>query len=133
MSERRSAGSPLRTSGAMYCGVPASMPATVSMVAVSRRPVSSVACWARPKSSSLTCPACVPASVSMMFSGLMSRWRMPLSCAAARAEAGAQSFALDVLHDEIGFAAVGEDVIDGGDAGMVEGGGALSLMQEALA
>ena len=76
---------------------------------------------------------------------------MPLSCAAARAEAdsvamrrnsvcgdgpgetGAQGFALDVLHDEVDFARVGEDVVDGGDAGVVERGGALAFVQEALA
>ena len=48
-------------------------------------------------------------------------------------EAGTEGFSLDVLHDEVDFAVVSEDVVDGGDARMVERGGALAFMQEAPA
>jgi hypothetical protein len=48
-------------------------------------------------------------------------------------QAGAEGFALDVLHDKPGFAAFGEDIVDGGDAGMVESGGALAFVKKAAA
>jgi hypothetical protein len=44
-----------------------------------------------------------------------------------------ECFALDVLHDEVDLAAFGEDIVDGGDAGVVKRGGALAFKQEALA
>ncbi len=151
MSERRSAGSPLRTSGAMYCGVPASMPATVSRVAVSSEAgvVGGLLGESEVEQLDLTGMGAgagehdvfrLDVAVEDAFvvrggegGGGFGGDAAELGLGDGAGEPGAEGFALDVLHDEVDFAGVGEDVVDGGDAGMVERGGALALVEEALA
>ena len=67
----------------MYATVPSTTPGPVSRASVGECVSSSVpttACRARPKSRIFT----IPSFVTKRFSGLMSRWMTPLSCAAAR-------------------------------------------------
>ena len=83
MSARRSTASPLRCSGLMYPGVPASrlLPTgwcSIPSVCASSMPRSAND-FAMPKSSSLT----VPLGVILMLCGLRSRWTTPCPCAAS--------------------------------------------------
>ena len=48
-------------------------------------------------------------------------------------QAMAQGFAFDVLHDYPEFSGVFDDVVDGADIGMVQGGGALGFFEQAFA
>ncbi len=48
-------------------------------------------------------------------------------------EAVAESFAFDKLHDQPEFAGVLDHVVHGSDIGVVEGGGALGFLEQALA
>jgi hypothetical protein len=48
-------------------------------------------------------------------------------------EAVAQGLAFDVLHDKPEFAGVLDHVVDGAKIGVVEGGGALGFLEQALA
>ena len=86
MSERTSAKPPRSSSGAMYPGVPNTVPAMVNEVA-NFAVSSSVFCpgifLARPKSSTLT----VKSGRSLMLAGLRSRWMTPASCAYSSAAA----------------------------------------------
>ena len=118
MSDRASAGSPLTCSGAMYPTVPRRVPASVAFAIVGdfvSSPAATARCFASPKSRIFARPSFVRTT----FSGLRSRWTIPLSCAAARPRAIcdaevhglshgqsargdplAQRLALDELHDE---------------------------------
>ena len=99
---------------------------------------------ATPKSRILTCPS----FVTKTFSGLMSRWTIPFSCAAARprdldgvvdgflrrqgsAELFAEGFALQKLRDDEGAAFVRADVVDDEDVGVIELGGGAGFLLEA--
>ena len=86
MSDRASAGCPLTCSGAMYPTVPRSVPGSVALASVGdfvSSPAAIARCLARPKSRIFARPSFVRTT----FSGLRSRWTMPLSCAAARPRA----------------------------------------------
>ena len=90
-----------------------------------------------------------PSRVIMMLAGLMSRWTMPLACAAASAAATCAPYssavaigsgalrehpierrALDQLHRDEGRARVLVDVVDRDDVRVVEGGGRARLLHE---
>jgi hypothetical protein len=79
-SARASRGLPIACSGAMYDGVPMTVPVAV-------RPETESALRARPKSARRGRPA---ASIRT-FPGFTSRWRIPLSCAWSSAAAIAAS------------------------------------------
>ncbi len=133
MSLRASAWRPSTSSGERYATVPISAPVLVD-VEMAR---------ASPKSPSLIRPS----SAISTFSGLMSRWIRPASCAApspsttgsisARARRGeqgalvledvAQGVALDVLHHQVGHPVVLALVQDSHDVRVREPGGGLGL------
>ena len=73
---------PSHCSGLMYVGVPMTRPVRVLCDEVPPSPVS----LAMPKSSSLTKLRSAPRPTRKMFSGLRSRWTIPLACDAASAE-----------------------------------------------
>src|SRR3972149_5768963 len=86
-------------SGDMYCGVPRTTPAAVSLAEAP-----SWIILASPKSSTLTKSRSPRRSSSMMLSGLRSRWMMPQGWAGARGRPlGGQDVGegapLEVLHD----------------------------------
>ena len=105
------------------------------------------ATFARPKSRILAWPR----SVTKMFAGLMSRWTMPLACAASSASAISmpskedspvssgrsgdqvlQRRAFQKLHRDERLAVLLADVVNGADVGMVQGRGGLRLTLEAV-
>ena len=121
---------------------------------MSRAPVTAApadwgwASFAMPKSRIFTCPL----GVTKMFSGLRSRWTMPLSCAAASparnlrgvldrladgqaagrraAELVAERLAFEQLRHEVVEAVVLADVVHGEDVRMVERGRRTRLLLE---
>ena len=103
--------------------------------------------FARPKSSTFTCLRVV----SMMFSGLMSRWMMPREWASARASAiwvamprasresgsprvslAASVLPFDVLKDNEAVVAFLADLIDSAYVGVIERGCGLRLSYQTL-
>ena len=102
---------------------------------------------ARPKSRSFACPR----GVTNTFAGFRSRWTTPLPCAASSASAiwmprsssgrelasaarrsSRAASALEQLHRDEPLPLVRVDVVDGADAGVVEGRGSVRLALEAL-
>src|SRR5580698_11446253 len=100
------------------------------------------ATFARPKSSSLACPRLV----TKIFAGLMSRWTIPLLCAASSASAISmlkpimvsvssgrpmmrcfQGLSVEEFHGDEGLAVLLIDLVDGADVGMVQSRGRLRL------
>ena len=93
-----------------------------------------------------------PRSVTKMFAGLMSRWTMPLACAASSASAISmasekqdvsissglaadrvlQGHAVEKLHGDEGAAVLLANVVDRADVGMVQRGSGLRFAPEAL-
>ena len=120
--------------------------AVVSLPSSHASPATGSRSFARPKSRILTRPS----SVTNTFSGLMSRWTMPFSCAAASpvataiavvdrlarhqgavAEQVAQRLALQQLADDVGGAVVRAGVVDGEDVGVVQRRGGAGFLVEA--
>ena len=128
--------------------VPITRPGSVEsdIVGTSRPSGATGSMRARPKSSTFTWPE--PSRKT--FSGLRSRWTMPLSCAAARPpaissaistalrggrapvlQALAERLALEQLHRGVDGALLAAEVVDGEDVRVGEGGDRLRLALEA--
>ena len=143
---------PAACSGAMYSGVPNTAPARVRRGPFGS-PARPAATFAMPKSTILTKSGRPSRSIRNTFSGLRSRWTMPLSCAAPSARAicaairsarcggnGApcldrvrQRRAVDVLHHRVRHA-VGRraEVGDVDDVRVADARRGLRLLDEAL-
>jgi hypothetical protein len=85
-SVRASTGSPRSCSGARYPTVPTSTALLVRLDSPSGAPVM---IFARPKSSSFTCPS----AVTITLAGFTSRWTIPNRCAVASALTTARAIA----------------------------------------
>ena len=84
MSLRASIGFPAACSGLMKCGVPRTVPSTVSLPAATG-PSAGASQWTRPKSSNLATSGTPPRRQIMTFDGFTSRWMSPAACASFRA------------------------------------------------
>ena len=149
-SARVSTGLPAACSGAMYPTVPrmANGPERVTVAVASTSPAREpAAALPRPKSTIFTRPS----AVTITFCGFRSRCTMPAAWAAARASATwparasglpqleratpqerSQRLSLDELHHHVRLVLEDADVVDGDDAGVVEGGGDAGLPQQAF-
>src|SRR6476646_8159227 len=142
MSMRWSACLPARTcSGAMYSGVPTTLPDRVMSPVVA---ASATVSFETPKSSTLQSRIDPSASSHRkMLSGLRSRWMTPWACAAATpriegsmiatasTNAIGQRLARQQLHHQAGGALVLDDVEDGHDVRVIDAPGGQRLPAEA--
>src|SRR5215213_9727650 len=107
----------------MKSGVPTMKPLAVMFESASR---------ATPKSSTFR----LPSACTKMFPGLMSRWKMPCTCATARPSHiwdMKSRVALQQLHDHVQPPVLLTHVVDGDQVAMLEATGDLRLAVEAFA
>ena len=114
---------------------------------IRRREASTGVSFARPKSRIFAWPR----STRKILAGLMSRWTMPLACAASSplaiwmpissssrnleglaGDAVLEGLALQQLHGDERAAFEFADVVNGADVGVIEGGGGASFAAEAF-